>query len=178
MKMKKRLSVLLMIFLLTGCLTVETKTPAPPLFVTSTLPPGPAATATLTITPEGLLPRPENCTDKAVLMEDVTVLDGTRMPGGQSFTKTWRLKNVGTCPWDASYQLVFLAGERMDAPNSIPLTITLPEKTVDVSVKLTAPSSNGTYIGIFGLQNSLGQSIPIGTGDNVWVKIIVESGMK
>lgn len=171
--MRTILPALLFLGMLRGCITVETRTPPPPLFVTSTLPAGPAATPTPTPTPEGILPRPDDCTDEAILMEDVTILDGTRMKSGQSFTKTWRLKNMGTCPWDASYHLVFLAGNRMGAPDSVALTVTLPGETVDVSVELIAPSQNGSYTGIFGLRNSLGQEFSIGTSNNIWVKIVV-----
>ncbi len=172
--MRTLLPSLLLLGLLTGCiLTVETRTPPPPLFVTSTLPAGPAATPTLTSTPEGFLPRPENCTDEAVLLEDVTIPDGTILVQGESFTKTWRLKNTGTCPWDAGYSLIFLAGDRMSAPDSVALTITLPGESADVSVQLIAPSVNGSYMGVFGLRNSLGQAVMIGTSDNVWVKIVV-----
>lgn len=171
--MRTFLPSLLLLGLVGGCLTIETQTPHPPLFVTSTLPPGPSATPTLTSTPEGILPRPENCTDEAVLLEDVTIPDGTVLAPGETFTKTWRLKNTGTCPWDASYSLIFLAGERMSAPDSVPLTVTLPGESADVSVQLVAPSQNGKYMGIFGLRNSLGQEIPIGTSNNVWVDIVV-----
>ena len=174
--MRTLLPSLLILGLLGGCLTIETQTPPPPLFVTSTLPAGPAATPTLTSTPEGILPRPEDCTDEAVLLEDVTIPDGTVVAPGETFTKTWRLKNVGSCPWDASYSLVFLAGERMSAPDSVPLTVTLPGESADVSVQLAAPSKNGKYMGIFGLRNSLGQEIAIGTSNNVWVDIVVGSG--
>jgi uncharacterized protein YkwD len=175
------LPALLLLGLLTGCITVETKTPAPPLFVTSTLPAGPAATATLTGTltaPGTVLPRPTDCVDKAVLMEDVTILDGTRMKSGQSFTKTWRLKNMGTCPWDASYSLAFIAGEPfgVGAPNPVPLTVTLPGETVDVSVELTAPTANGSYTGIYELRGPGGQAVPIGLSNNFWVNIIVGQG--
>jgi uncharacterized protein YkwD len=144
--------------------------------VTSILPAGPSATATPTATPEGILPRPENCTDEAVLLEDVTIPDGTIVDGGKSFVKTWRLKNVGTCPWDANYRLVFMAGERMSAPDSVALTVTLPGESADVSVALIAPAANGSYMGIFILRNPLGQTVMIGTSDNVWVKIVVGSG--
>lgn len=164
---------LLLLGLLTGCLTLETRTPPPPLFVTSTLPARPAATHTPTATPQGYLPRPEDCTDKAVLMEEVTIPDGTRLSRGETFTKIWRLKNTGTCPWDAGYSLIFLAGERMSAPDSVALTITLPGESVDVSVQLIAPSVNGNYTAVFGLRNALRQSVPIGLSDNIWVKIVV-----
>ncbi len=109
-------------------------------------------------------------------MEDVTILDGTRMKGGQSFTKTWRLKNMGTCPWDASYNLAFLAGDRMGAPDSVPLNVTLPGETVDVSVELTAPSADGSYTGIFALRGPDSQVVPIGLDTSIWVKIIVGQG--
>lgn len=175
--MRILLPALLLLGLLTGCsITVETKTPPPPLFVTSTLPAGPAATATLTGTPTApgtVLPRPTDCVDKAVLMKDVTILDGTRMKSGQSFTKTWRLKNMGICPWDASYSLAFLAGERMGAPDSVPLTVTLPGESVDISVELTAPTANGSYMGIYELRGPGGQAVPIGLSNNFWVDIVV-----
>jgi uncharacterized protein YkwD len=174
--MRKLIPSLLILGLLSGCLTIETRTPPPPLFVTSTLPPGPPATPTLTATPEGILPRPEACNDEAVLLEDVTIPDGTLLARGEAFAKTWRLKNTGTCPWDAGYSLIFLAGERMSAPDSVALTITLPGESADVSVQMVAPSVDGNYMGVFGLRNSLGQSVMIGTSDNIWVKIIVGSG--
>jgi uncharacterized protein YkwD len=175
------LTALCLLGLLTGCITVETKTPEPPHFVTSTLPAGPAATATLTGTPTApgtVVPRPTDCVDKAVLMADVTIPDGTRMKSGQVFTKTWRLKNMGTCPWDASYSLAFIAGDPLgvDAPDPVPLTVTLSGETVDVSVELTAPSADGNYTGIYELRGPSGQAVPIGLSNNFWVNIIVGQG--
>jgi len=174
--MKTLIPSLLLLGLLSGCITVETRTPPPPLFVTSTLPAGPVATSTLTPTPADVPSRPEDCTDDAVLLQDVTIPDGTVVKGGETFVKTWRLKNMGTCPWDANYRLVSLAGEKMSAPDSVALTVTLPGESADVSVQLVAPSSNGSYTGVFALRNPLGQTVMIGTSDNVWVKIIVGSG--
>ena len=65
----------------------------PPPTVTGT-PPTPTVTntpGTVTVTVA-----PSSC-DKAQFIADVTVRDGTIMSPGQTFTKTWRLKNVGTC---------------------------------------------------------------------------------
>jgi uncharacterized protein YkwD len=177
--MRNLIPALLLIGLLRGCITVETKTPAPPPFVTSTLPAGPAPVSTPTpspTSPGALAPRPADCTDRAIFMQDVTVADGTRMKSGQVFTKTWQLKNLGSCPWDAKYTLAFLAGERMGAPDSVPLAVTLPGETVDISVELTAPSRDGTHTGIFELRDPAGKAIPIGLDKSIWVKIIVGSG--
>lgn len=174
----RTLPALFILFLLTGCITVETKTPEPPQFVTSTLPPLPVVTLTpsLTLTPADALPRPDGCTDSAIFMSDVTIPDGTRVSRGQTFTKTWRLRNMGTCPWDSTYKLFFIAGERMGAPDSIPLPVTAPKADADISAQLTAPSKDGTYTGIFELRDPNGKVISIGLDKSIWVKVIVGEG--
>jgi uncharacterized protein YkwD len=174
----RTLSALLVIFLLTGCISVETTTTTPLQFVTSTLPPLPVLTPTpsLTPTPADALPRPEGCSDSAIFMSDVTVPDGTRVARGQTFTKTWRLRNMGTCPWDSTYKLFFIAGERMGAPDSIPLPVTAPKDDADISAQLTAPAKDGSFTGIFELRDPNGKVIPIGLDKSIWVKVIVGEG--
>ncbi|MBV6395390.1 MAG: hypothetical protein HFACDABA_00966 [Anaerolineales bacterium] len=169
---------LLTLLLLSGCLTIETHTPTPLHFVTSTLPALPVVTLTpsRTATPADTLPRPEGCTDDAIFMSDVTIPDGTRAARGQTFTKTWRLRNLGTCPWDSSYQLFFIAGERMGAPDSIPIPVTAPKEDADISAQLTAPSKDGSYTGVFELRDPNGKVIHIGLDKSIWVKIIVGEG--
>lgn len=44
--------------------------------------------------------------DWAQFITDVTVPDGTKYEPGETFEKTWRLKNIGTCTWTISYSLV------------------------------------------------------------------------
>ena len=46
------------------------------------------------------------CTDRAQFVTDVTVPDGTKYDPGATFTKTWRLRNVGTCTWTTAYTMV------------------------------------------------------------------------
>jgi uncharacterized protein YkwD len=168
-------SALLALFLLTGCITVETKTPPPPQFVTSTLPALPAVTPSRTATPPSAatLPRPANCKDAAVLIQDVTFPDGTHVARGQAFTKTWRLRNTGTCPWDGHYRLAFAKGERLGAPDFIPFLVTAPKADMDISVELTAPATDGSYTGYYVLRNPSGENVPIGLEKSIWVKIIV-----
>ncbi len=45
--------------------------------------------------------------DWAQFVTDVTVPDGSIYPPGATFTKTWRLKNIGTCTWTPSYSMVY-----------------------------------------------------------------------
>ena len=177
--MRILLPFLILATLLGGCISVETQTPPSPHFVTATLPALPAATSTPTAPPADAaptLPRPADCNDKAVLLQDVTIPDGTRVEGGKPFTKTWRLRNMGTCPWDAHYTLAFLAGQRMDAPDSVPVPVTAPKADADISVELTAPAANGSYTGLFELRDPSGRPIAIGLEKSIWVKINVGAG--
>jgi hypothetical protein len=54
--------------------------------------------------------------DNADFVTDVTVPDGTVLDPGETFTKTWRLKNAGTCSWTPSYAHVFIWGSMADLP--------------------------------------------------------------
>ncbi|HEY6074680.1 MAG TPA: NBR1-Ig-like domain-containing protein, partial [Anaerolineales bacterium] len=79
---------------------------------------------------------------------DVTIPDGTTMTPGQTFTKTWRLRNAGTCAWTTSYAIVFSNGNSMNGPTTQALAGAVnPGQTVDISVNLTAPSAVGDYTG-------------------------------
>src|SRR5271157_1067465 len=51
----------------------------------------------------------------AQFVADVTVPDGTTLAPGATFTKTWRLENIGNCTWTTSYALVFSSGSAMGA---------------------------------------------------------------
>ena len=88
------------------------------------------------------------CTDRAQFISDVTVPDGTRFNPGATFTKTWRLRNIGTCTWTTGYSMVFNSGNQMGGPASVPMPSSVaPGQNVDVSVNLTAPNTAGHYIG-------------------------------
>jgi len=88
------------------------------------------------------------CSDDSEFVADVTVPDGTHFAPGTVFQKTWRIRNSGTCTWDASYRITFLSGDRMMGPRSAPLDEpVLPGEEVDVSVMLIAPEAAGTYQG-------------------------------
>jgi uncharacterized protein YkwD len=172
---------------LTGCITISSSTEAPtspPQFVTSTLPPTKALVLPSTITPSTpestqaatlAVTAPPDCKVQAVLLEDVTIPDDTLVSAGETFTKTWRFKNTGTCHW-TGYTINFLAGDRMGAPDSAPIPDTLAGSSVDISLELTAPSANGSYSGYFILKDAEGESIDIGTEKTFWLKIIVEDG--
>ncbi len=149
-----------------------TQPPAPPATLTQ-LPPLPA-----TATPLGQPPptiQPTGC-DKAAFVTDVTVQDGTSFAPGAAFTKTWRLKNAGSCTWTTSYKLVYYSGEQMSAPTMVNLPWSAGfGQAVDISVNMVAPSTAGKYRGYWILANATGQFFGIGTDASkpVWVEINV-----
>jgi len=120
-------------------------------------------------------PVPSAC-DKATFVTDVTILDGTLFAPNAPFTKTWRLKNTGTCTWTTSYKLVFQSGDQMSGPASVNLSTSVaPDQTVDISVNLTSPNTAGKYRGYWMLSNTNGALFGIGANSNspFWVEINV-----
>lgn len=123
----------------------------------------PTPTPVGTVTPTPTQP-PVSACDKAQFIADVTIPDGTLMNPGQVFDKTWRLKNIGTCTWTTAYKLVFVSGEQMGGPTEANLPTNVPPgSTVDLTVRLTAPSVGGTYRGYWQFKNANGVLFGIGT---------------
>jgi hypothetical protein len=88
-------------------------------------------------------------------VSDVTYPDGSNVSLGGSFTKIWRLKNIGTCTWTTSYALVFVSGERFSAPAAVSIPTNVgPGQTVDLAVNMTAPNQSGHYRGFWKLRNA------------------------
>lgn len=179
---RKIIFILLLLVLLTACAkaSAPTATNAPVAFVTSTLPPTKQGltlptpvppTTTPTLDPSAPTPTP-SCRDGALFVEDVNYPDNTRLNAGEKFTKTWKFKNTGTCKW-TDYTVAFVSGDRLDAADTVPVPETEAGSEVEISIDLTAPSSDGAYTGNFELRDDKGKSIPLGAEPTFWVKIIV-----
>lgn len=160
--------------------TVEANLTQAAILNPPTLPPtSPVNTPVPTITlalpttsvPPSLTPPPTTPCDVAQFITDVTVQDGAIFQPNESFTKTWRFKNVGTCSWTPSYAIVFSSGDAMNGPATQALTGNVnPGQTVDISVNLKAPAAEGTYKGYWKLRNASGVLFA-----QVWVEIKVKT---
>jgi len=142
---------------------VSTTTPVPP---TST-PISPTKTGT-----------PVSICNIGKFVKDVTIPDWTTLSAGETFTKTWRIQNVGTCTWTTAYDLVFVSGSAMNAPAVIPLTANVaPGQTVDLSVSMKAPETSGDYTGFWMLRNQYDARFGVGANaaTSLWVKIKVKT---
>jgi len=86
---------------------------------------------------------------QAQFVTDVTVPDGTKFNNNETFKKTWRLRNSGTCDWPQDTVLVFARGEKMGGPDAVPVGVVKAGATVDISVDLKAPANPGRYTGLW-----------------------------
>jgi uncharacterized protein YkwD len=158
-------------------------TEAPAVSETSSAPPDASASATATseTPPAPQSPtidpsRPTNapdCTNSASFVADVTIPDNTNVAGGTTFTKTWRVSNTGTCVWGPDYTLTYYSDERLGAPDAVPLAITYPGQTADISVDFTAPNTTGNHRGNFVIKNPAGLIMKVGDDSRLWVIINV-----
>ena len=126
-------------------------------------------------TPVPPTPIPTPC-NWAAFIRDISVPDGTNFLPYTTFTKTWRLQNIGSCTWNPNYSLVFYSGNAMTGPASAALNTTVyPGQTLDLSVTLKAPGSAGRYTGYWKLATDTGAVFGIGSSLNspFWVVIDV-----
>ncbi len=118
------------------------------------------------------------CSNAAVFINDITIPDNSTLKVNQSFVKTWRVRNNGTCTWNNTYALSFSGGHPLGSPQIIPLGIDVsPGETVDLSVRLVAPDTPGKYRGnwqLLSLRNdSFGGRGPL----RLWTEITVVNEM-
>ncbi len=116
---------------------------APTANMQPTLPP----IASPTLPPRQPTPTPTACVNDSKFVEDLSVPDGTHFPPGVAFDKSWRIQNTGTCPWDTTYQYrlisgVSLVGQNITLPNTVK-----PGESIDITIKMVAPMTAGTYRG-------------------------------
>ena len=82
---------------------------------------------------------------ESTYVADVTVPDETRFVPAESFTKTWRVRNTGTCPWPPATQLDVVSDDALLSPASVHVGALRAGETTEVSVEMTAPAAAGSY---------------------------------
>ena len=101
-------------------------------------------------------PTPTGCAN-FLFIDDITIPDGMQLPVNQEFTKTWRVKNTGTCTWTSNFKLAFSYGELMGG-QTVPFTTPVQTgQTVDISVKLKVPDKTGKLTGVWTLLDDKGE---------------------
>lgn len=144
---------------------LPTLTPIPTLSTLTTSTPGIPLTGS---TPGAPVGGATSCYG-LTFVSDVTIPDNTQMDPGETFTKTWKVQNSGSCAWDAGFKFQSSGGDAMGATAfTLPVSVA-SGATYDISVQMTAPTTLGTARGNWRMSTAAGQAF----GDEVFVQIVV-----
>lgn len=155
-----------------------TPTPAMPTFtptVTGTLP---TATPTTQQQQQQQQPSTGNTPCLRANLEIETIPDGTEMDEGRAFTKSWRLKNTGSCTWTAAFSIIWVQGDLMKADSVNPLTTKdiPPGDYAMAEVRMEVPSPGGkSYRGYWMLRSADGVVFGIGNNGKEWFWVDIKS---
>lgn len=99
---------------------------------------------------------------------DVSIPDDSPLTLGQTYTKTWRVVNAGTCTWTRLYKLVFFSQNPLGAQQEQFLAAeVLPGQEIDLSIQFTVPAQPGSYQSNWILQDENGQNFGMGRNADV-----------
>ncbi len=192
MRLKQLFVLLLLGILLTACGLRQTNNTIQPAIYTAVAqtltanptktPPGgisatpiPAnETVTLTFTPGPTATRwiptatAKDC-NQSTFIGDLNIPDNTVFSPGETFTKKWAIKNIGSCTWNASYSIKFISGTQMGGMTTKINKEIAPQTSLEAAVDLTAPTASGTYTGYWQMADDSGSLF----GTSFYVKIIV-----
>ena len=162
-------------FTLTAAAFTDTPSSATEPPATEVATQAPAVTSTATGQPVAQVTNAQGTTvalcDSLQFVADVNVPDGTNLSPGQDFVKTWRVKNTGSCTWDATYKLVYAGYADKMSGQWQPLTqVVQPGQEVELSVSFKAPDSIGEYLSAWQMANGKGVTFP----EAIYVKVIVQ----
>ena len=101
---------------------------------------------------------------------DVTIPDDTPMTPGQSFTKTWKVLNSGSCAWEPGFVWNVVAGEALGGV-AVTLNQTVePGRQFEFSVPMVAPTDKtGKLKGTWRLADANGNFF----GEPPYVQIVI-----
>jgi len=112
--------------------------------------------------------------DHATFVSDDSIPDGTIMKPGNSFDKTWTIKNTGTCTWDDGYVFAYLGGTLggYDIKIKNRNDFVAPDAAISLTVHLNASLAPNTYQECWSMRNDKGSYFP--DSPLACVKIVVQ----
>ena len=157
-----------------SALQATVSAPRPTVYPTQP-PPPPAYYYPATVTVIAPPPPSVPC-NQFSFVRDLSIPDGSYMKPNERFTKIWQVQNTGSCTWNPGYYLALFKGtqmgaDRVNVDRSVP-----PGGVIDLSIKLTAPPSEGSYRGHFTMYTPTGIRFMTSSGsqDGIWVDIQVQ----
>ena len=92
----------------------------------------------------------------AALVADTTVPDNTKFDPGDTFQKTWRLINTGTCDWTVDFKITFIGGDLFGSDTTKIRQRVAVGNTGDITLKMVTPSGSGTVFSNWQLATDTG----------------------
>lgn len=74
-------------------------------------------------------------------VKDVTIPDNTPVTPGQTFIKTWLVKNSGTCNWEVGFKFSLVGGDAMGGQTLVLDKTVAPGVEMELSIPMTAPTN-------------------------------------
>jgi len=112
-----------------------------------------------------------NVCHNASYLRDMNVPDDVEIAPGETFVKTWKFLNTGSCPWRRKFSMTFRRGDVMGGYDTEIEKVIDPGGALKISVTLTAPEKDGTYTGYWMLADAGGNAF----GNEVYVRINVST---
>jgi hypothetical protein len=91
-----------------------------------------------------------------IYISDVTIPDNTPMVPGQTFTKTWLVRNMGSCNWDEGFEFASTGGNAMSGIAFVLESAVTPGEDIEISIDMTAPDGIGTVRGNWRMSTTTG----------------------
>lgn len=92
---------------------------------------------------------------KARFVGHVNFKEGDTVIAGQTFSKLWRVKNVGLEAWPVGTILVYCRGDLTGVASEVPSLA--PGEEAEIGAELKVPEEAGSYYSVWRLSNSCGQ---------------------
>lgn len=95
--------------------------------------------------------------EDAQLEGHITYPDGSEVMAGESFAKTWAIRNTGSVQWGPGHVLAFTGGTEMGETRQVHVGTVPAQGVVTVTVEMVAPPAAGRYINRWRMRNSRGE---------------------
>ena len=92
----------------------------------------------------------------------------------QTFKKSWRVQNNGSCPWLPGFRLVYVSGDKMSGGNAAVNKEVKPGTVMIFTIDMQAPEKPGNYVGFWRMYDNNGSSF----GQNLEVNIVIPKPTK
>lgn len=109
------------------------------------------------------------CTNGLTYVDDITIADNTSVLPNASIDKQWLVQNSGTCNWDASYRLKWVAGSPLGAADEQLLYPARAGAQATLRILFTAPAEAGSYESAWQAVDPRGNIF----GELIFIKIVV-----